>query len=70
MPDNLRCGPTPGAVVRYARKYEGLSKIRVEEDGGVEGIDDRSDAKDETTAVVDDELKSSLAVRVRRSGGK
>ena len=65
------CGPTPGAVVRYARKYEGLSKIRVEEDGGVEGTDDRIDAKDETPAVnFEDELKSSLAVRVRRRGGK
>jgi len=65
------CGPTPGAVVRYARKCEGLSKIRVEEDGGVEVIDDRSDAKDETPAAnVEEELKSSLAVRVRRRGGK
>merc|ERR1712179_495548 len=42
------CGPTPGAVGRYSKKYEGVSKIRVEEDGSVEVIDDRSDAKDET----------------------
>jgi len=64
------CGPTPGAVGRYSRKYDGVSKIRVEEDGGVEVIDDRSDAKDETpVANVEEELKSSVAVRVRRRGG-
>jgi len=64
------CGPTPGAVGRYSKKYEGVSKIRVEEDGSVEVIDDRSDAKDETpVANVEEELKSSVAVRVRRRGG-
>jgi len=38
--------------------------------GGVEMIDDRSDAKNETPATnVEEELKSSVAVRVRRRGG-
>merc|ERR1719233_988229 len=97
----LSWGPTPGAVVRHARKYEGVTKIEVEGDiavvqfrnidvaskfrnlggnhivdgfsltvGDVEILDDLGNSKDIPEADVEEECKSSVAVRVRRKGGK
>merc|ERR1719233_2876512 len=96
----LSWGPTPGAVVRHARKYEGVTKIKVEGDiaviqfrnvdvaskfrdlggnhvdgfslavGAVEILDDLNDRKDTPEEDVEEECKSSVAVRVRRRGVK
>jgi len=103
----LNLSSTPGAVVGHARKYEGVTKIRVEGDfaviqfrnidvaskfrdafksmdfggnhvvggfsltaGDVEILNDLSDGKDTHEADVEDECKSSVAVRVRRRCGK
>ena len=97
----LSWGPNPGSVVRHARKYEGVTKIRVEGDlaiiefsnvdvadkfwnggephlvegfslsvGDVEMIDVSGEAKVSAEADLEEELKSSVAVRVRRKGAR